>query len=322
MGGRFAEAVVQTRRDLTDRIAEFTLALADGTPLPPSRAGAHVELRFGGAEGRFLRHYSLVGPLELGTSGEAVWRIAVQREDRARGSAYIHRQFAPGTRLWISGAQTPFRLSDGTGPVLLIAGGIGVTAMLPMLRSCRMRQVPVAMVYAGRSLEAMAYGSDLRALGGAALTLVAEDRDGRPDFTAILGAQPEGTTVYMCGPAGMMAAVEAAAAGLGWAPERLRREVFNAAHRPEDHPCRVRVRDGREVAVPAGTTLLDALELAGIDTLSDCRRGECGLCVTDLTAAQPIDHRDAFLSEAEKHTNTRIALCCSRPRGDLIDLNL
>jgi len=322
MAGRYAEAVVLTRRALTDRIAEFTLGLADGSPLPPARAGAHVELRFGGGEGRFLRHYSLVGPLQRECAGEPFWRIAVQREMRARGSDFIHRQLHAGSTLRISAAQTPFRLAEGAGPVLLIAGGIGITAMLPMLRSCLLRQVPVAMVYAGRSREAMAYVPELEALGGPAVTLVTEDREGRPDFAALLAAQPEGTIVHMCGPAPMMAAVEAAATGLGWAPDRLRSEVFNAAHRPEDSAVTLRTRSGREVAVPAGMTLLDALEGAGIDTLSDCRRGECGLCLTRVTAPAAIDHRDRFQTDAQHRANDRIALCCSRPAGALIELDL
>ena len=321
MAARFMEAAIAGRRDLTDRISEFTLTHADGTPLPPARAGAHVEVRFGG-EGRFLRHYSIVGPLTTDGSAEGFWRIAVQRENRQRGSDYIHRNFRPGTKLVISRAQAPFHLDVTDRQVLLVAGGIGITAMLPMLRSCKLRGVDVRMVYAGRSRAAMAFADEVAAIGGPDAVIAAEDEGGRADFRALLADQPEGTAVYVCGPAGMMEALHAAAASLGWAPGRIRHEIFNAAHRPDDQPFIVRTRDGRAVTVGAGTTILDALEAARIDTLSDCRRGECGLCITQLCRKIDIDHRDRFLTDQEKREMDQIALCCSRPVGDVIELDI
>ena len=323
MSARFTDAVILGRRDLTQRISKFTIGLADGTALPPARAGSHVELRFGGQNGRFLRHYSLVGPLSTTSAHEGFWRIAVQREDRRRGSDYIHRHLRPGSRLQISGEMSPFRMAQAEQNVLLVAGGIGITAMLPMLRSCVMRQVPVSMFYAGRSRAEMAFADEVEAIGGACVTLHDETALGhRPDLARLLAAQPPGTTAYVCGPAGLIQGLCDEAQRQGWAPGRVRYEVFNAAHRPDDGALTVRTASGRDVRVGAGTTILDALEMAGVDTLSDCRRGECGLCVTRLKQATQIDHRDRYLTDPERAAMDQIAICCSRPTGSLIELEI
>ncbi len=129
MHARYSDAVVLERHGLTDRIAELRIGSGDGRALPMAEAGSHIELRFGGADGRFLRHYSVVGPLSLDDRTEPFWRIAVQREDRARGSAHIHANFRSGTRLRVSRPIGAFRLARNVPHALLIAGGIGITPM-------------------------------------------------------------------------------------------------------------------------------------------------------------------------------------------------
>ncbi|MFF3505044.1 PDR/VanB family oxidoreductase [Streptomyces sp. NPDC003247] len=319
---KYFDAVVLARRHLTDRIVEFTIGAADGGALPMAEAGSHVELRFGGETGRFLRHYSVVGPL-LPTAREPFWRIAVQREDRARGSAHLHANVRRGTRLRISRPIGAFRLGRNLPHVLLVAGGIGITPILPMLRSLVTRRQSCSMVYAGTSRQAMAYVEEARAIGGERVRIHESDRDGLPDLDAVLAGQPVGTVAYVCGPAPMIDALREAARVRGWDPCRVRYEVFNAAHHPGDGDFDVRLRTGETVHVGAGTTILDALEAAGVDTLSDCRRGECGLCVTDvLDPHDGIDHRDSYLTAGERTASTQLALCCSRAAGRLIDLDI
>nr|CDQ34078.1 Toluene-4-sulfonate monooxygenase system reductase subunit TsaB1 [Virgibacillus halodenitrificans] len=324
MPDKYKTAVVLERRELTEHISEITLGLADDSPLPASRAGAHVEIRFGGNDGRFLRHYSLIGPLDLTSTHEPFWRIAVQRENRRRGSDYIHRHFRAGTNVLISPALSPFRLTSDDGPALLIAGGIGITAILPMLRSCVMRRRDVHMLYVGRSREAMAYVEEAEALGGDAVTVHdATALEGRPNLDALLAQQPTNTTAYVCGPPALIDGTRQAAQRLGWAPERVRHEIFNAAHKAEDHAVTVQTRSGTQIPVSPGHTLLEALEAAGAETFSDCRRGECGLCITPVSSVDTdIDHRDRFLTPDQKRSNRQIALCCSRPRSGSIALDI
>jgi ferredoxin-NADP reductase len=311
------------RRDLTDRIAELKIGAADGSALPMAEAGSHIELRFGGTSGHFLRHYSVVGPPSLDDRIEPFWRIAVQREDRARGSAHIHENFRTGTRLKVSHPIGAFRLARNAPHALLIAGGIGITPILPMMRSLLIRQQSFSMLYAGIRQDTMAYADEVLAMGGDHARLHEASRDGMPDLGALLAFQPPGTIAYICGPGRMIDALRAVARGRSWADKRVRFEVFNQAHRPEDTDFAVRLKNGRVVEVGAGTTILDALEAARVDTLSDCRRGECGLCLTDvIDPHEGIDHRDSYLTAEEKTACMQLAICCSRAKGKLLDLDL
>ncbi|MCK1744356.1 oxidoreductase [Bradyrhizobium sp. 139] len=323
MFGKRLDAVVLARRALTERISEFRIGRADNRPLPLAESGSHIELHFGGREHRFVRHYSIVGPLTLRDDPEPFWRIAVQREDRARGSAFVHANFRDGTALTVSRPINAFRLSRHRANALLVAGGIGVTPMLAMARSLRMRSVDFSMFYAGQDRSAMAYVDELEGLCGDRLTLHESRRDGLPDFVGLLSGQPADAVVYVCGPGAMIEALREAASTLGWHRERVRFEVFNAAHRPDDRDFEVRLPTGRRIKVGAGTTILDALELAGVDTLSSCRRGECGLCITDVAACDgELDHRDRYFSDKEHLVGRQIAICCSRITGRALALNV
>lgn len=317
------DAVVLARRALTGRIVEFCIGRADGRPLPMAESGSHIELHVGGGEQYFVRHYSIVGPLTLRDDPEPFWRIAVQREDRARGSAFMHDNLRPGTPLRVSRPINAFRLSRHRANTLLVAGGIGITPMLAMARSLRTRNLDFAMLYAGQERSAMAYVDELEGLCGDRLSVHESGRHGIPDLAGLLSGQPPGTVVYICGPAPMIEAVREAAANLGWLKERVRFEVFNAAHRPDDRDFELRLSTGRQVRVGAGTTILEALELAGVDTLSSCRRGECGLCITDVTGCDgELDHRDRYFSDEEHRAGRQIAICCSRITGRALALSV
>jgi vanillate O-demethylase ferredoxin subunit len=323
MQARYADAVVLERRELTGRIAELKIGLADRSVPPVAEAGSHLELRFGGSRGYFLRHYSVVGPLSVDDRIEPFWRIAVQREDRARGSAHIHANFRTGTRLRVSHPIGAFRLARNMPHALLIAGGIGITPILPMMRSLLIRRQSFSMLYAGISRDAMAYADDMLAMGGEHARLHEASRDGVADLDALLAFQPPGTIAYICGPGAMIDALRAIARARAWEQNRIRYEVFNAAHQPDDTDFAVRLKSGRIIEVGAGTTILDALEAARVDTLADCRRGECGLCLTDvLDPHEGIDHRDSYLTTEEKAAGTQLTICCSRAKGQVIDLDL
>jgi vanillate O-demethylase ferredoxin subunit len=288
-----------------------------------AESGSHIELHFGGGEQQLVRHYSIVGPLAIHNDPEPFWRIAVQREDRARGSAFIHDNFRAGTALTVSRPISAFRLSRHGAKTLLVAGGIGVTPMLAMARSLRMRKLDFAMFYAGQDRSAMAYVDELEDLCGDRLSVHESKPDGIPDLVSLLSGQPAETIAYVCGPTAMIEAVRVAAAALGWSRERVRFEVFNAAHRPDDGDFEVRLSTGRHVKVGAGTTILEALELAGVDTLSSCRRGECGLCITDVADCDgELDHRDRYFNDEEHRAGRQIAICCSRIIGRALALNV
>jgi vanillate O-demethylase ferredoxin subunit len=139
------------------------------------------------------------------------------------------------------------------------------------------------------------------------------------DFAAEIAALPPKAQLYTCGPVPMLEAIRKAWLADGRRLAELRFETFGSSGSFAAQAFRVQIpRHQLDIMVPADTTLLDALEQAGIDTLSDCRRGECGLCAMDVLAVQgEMDHRDVFLSAHEKQQNTRMCVCVSRVVGEL-----
>lgn len=315
---------VASVRQLTDRVREFLLTSVDGRPLPSYSAGSHIALHTVSPErGLIVRHYSLVGGDSLQDDARNTYRIAVQREDHARGSAHIHATFELGTKLQIGPPINNFPLDRRDQNVLLIAGGIGITPIFSMARSLHRRRCNYRVFYAGRSGETLAYRSELAKLAGDRVSFHHSDSEGHPDIEALLRNQPEGTRVYVCGPRPMIDATHTAAAQLGWAPERVRSEMFTAAISGDASPFTVHLqRSGKTVQVGSDVSILDALIADGVPVLWDCRRGECGLCPLPVIEAHGgIEHHDHYLTTEEKESDETLCICVSRTRGSRLVLD-
>ncbi len=311
-------------RQLTDRVREFLLTRVDGSALPSYSAGSHIALHTVSPErGQIVRHYSLVGGADLNDDARNTYRIAVQREDHARGSAHIHATFEVGTRLQVGPPVNNFPLDRRDQNVLLIAGGIGITPIFSMARSLARRRCDYRVFYAGRQTAAMAYHEELRQLAGDRVCFHCSDSQGTPDLQALLRVQPAGTSVYVCGPRPMIDGTHAAAAAIGWAPERVRSEMFTAAISGEARPLSVFLqRTGKTVQVGSDVSILDALLAEGVPVLWDCRRGECGLCPLPVVQAEGgIEHHDHYLSPEEKSADESLCICVSRSRGSSLVLD-
>ncbi|MER6844322.1 PDR/VanB family oxidoreductase [Streptomyces platensis] len=275
----------QTVVDRIDPIAEDTVALllrgATG-PLAPWEPGAHVDLAL---PNWLTRQYSLCGD----PADRESYRVAVRHERLSRGgSEYVHRFLRRGRTLDVSLPRNHFPLVPAPA-YLFLAGGIGITAVLPMLRAAAAAGVPASLVYVGRSAAAMPFADELRASYGERVQLVATQEQGRPDLAALAADLAPGTLVYCCGPASMLAAAEAA-----FPAERLHAERFRPAPRtfgPDTEFEAVCARSARTVRVPAGETLLDALAHAGHPLPSGCREGVCGSCELTVLDGEP-EHRD------------------------------
>ena len=315
---------VSAVRHLTERVREYLLTSIDGAPLPAYAAGAHVALHTASPErGPIVRHSSLVGGTGLDDDARNTYRIAVQREDHARGSAHIHATFEVGTRLHVGPPANNFPLDRRDRDVLLIAGGIGITPILSMARSLKRRGCDWRVFYAGRQAAGMAYHDELRELCGERAQFHYSDAQGQPDLRELLRGQPEGASVYVCGPAPMIEATHAAAAALGWAPGRVHSEMFTAAIAADARPFAVHLRrSGRVVQVGRDASILDALLAEGVPVLWDCRRGECGLCAQNVVSAEGgIEHRDRYLTDEEKASGETLCICVSRARGSTLVLD-
>jgi ferredoxin-NADP reductase len=283
----------------------------------PHEPGAHLQVQVMTAQGRLqTRSYSLVGEGD----GQC-WRIAVKRLDDGRGGSLAMWQLAPGDRLQVSAPQNHFPLDLSAPGYLLVAGGIGITPLVLMAQRlgahAQRSGVPVKMLYGARHAGEFGYLTHLQeALGEG---VVAHEGAAPIDFAAAIAELPPGGQLYTCGPVPMLEAVKRAWEAAGRAPADLRFETFGSSGRLATQAFTVRIpRHDLAITVPADCTLLEALDAAGVQTLWDCKRGECGLCVMDVLAVEgEVDHRDVFLSAHEKQSATRICACVSRAVGTL-----
>lgn len=311
-------------RQLTERVKEYLLTSVDGRPLPEYAPGSHVAIHTVSPQrGLIVRHYSLVGGSDSESDPRTTYRIAVQRESDTRGSAHIHATFAPGTRVEIAPPMNNFPLDRRHGPVLLIAGGIGITPIFSMARSLARRRRPFGVVYAGRNRDSMAYHDELGRIAADAAVFHYSDGGGLLDLLKLLREQQNGTTVYVCGPEALISATHAAGQALGWSADRVRSEAFGAGRSEDSHAFDVRLlRSGRVVRVSEDASILDALNAAGVPVLWDCRRGECGLCPLPVVYSDgPLQHRDRYLTDDEKAAGDTMCICVSRTKGREIVLD-
>ena len=230
-------------------------------------------------------------------------------------------RLAVGDRLQVSAPQNHFPLDLSAPGYLLVAGGIGITPLVLMAQRlaahAKRTGVPVKMLYGARNADELGYLQHLReALGE---DVEAHEGSAPIDFAAAIAALPPGGQLYTCGPVPMLEAVKRAWHAAGRAIADLRFETFGSSGRLATQAFQVRIpRHDLAITVPADCTLLEALDAAGVQTLSDCKRGECGLCAMDVIAVDgEIDHRDVFLSAHEKEATTRICACVSRAVGTL-----
>ncbi|MGG2464867.1 PDR/VanB family oxidoreductase [Streptomyces sp. RGM 3693] len=294
-----------------DGVLSVELAHPDGKPLPAWTPGAHIDVEVGGR----IRQYSLCGDPRSATT----YRIGVLNEPASRGgSRHVHTRLRPGQTVRVSPPRNHFALEDAPGYVF-VAGGIGITPLLAMAREAARRGTAWRMVYGGRSRASMAFTDELAALGGK-VAIVPQDERGHLDLAAALADLPAGTLVYCCGPEQLLAAIERLCPA-----DRLRVERFAApvvqrtgADQAFEVECRA---SGRTLTVGADTSVLQAVEDAGILVNSSCRDGICGSCETRVLAGTP-DHRDALLSEAERSANATMMICVSRCATDRLVLDL
>ena len=181
---------------------EFLLTTVNGASLPNWTAGAHIALHLTSpTRGLVVRHYSLIGGDGLRDDPPNTYRIAVQREEHGFGSNLIHETFKAGTTLRIGPPVNSFALDREASKVLLLAGGIGITPLVPMARSLLRRKRAFQMVYSGRSVDQMAYAKNLQEMCGSVLSLQCSDTDGMLDIKGLPSSVTSGLPLYVpkCG---------------------------------------------------------------------------------------------------------------------------
>lgn len=278
------------------------------------RPGEHIDVRvlIGGSAS--IRSYSVVDASPDGS--ELAISVFLSPTTRG-GSAFMH-QLMPGDVLEMTQPLQNFPLRVGAPSYVLLAGGIGITAILGMAALLRRLGATYRLVYAARSRKAMAYAGELAALHGEQLEIHLDDEGTSLDARALVESVPESAELYMCGPIRLMDAVRRSWIERGLALPNLRYETFGNSGWFEAEPFTVRVpRLGVQATVHSDESMLEALERTGLDMMFDCRKGECGLCqVRILDLDGRVDHRDVFYSDRQKEPNTKMCCCVSRAVAD------
>ncbi|WP_414820394.1 PDR/VanB family oxidoreductase [Variovorax sp. Root411] len=310
---------VARRVEEADGVCSFELVPQDSSALPAFAAGAHIDVHV--APG-LIRQYSLSNdPAERNR-----YRIAVLREPSSRGgSAGMHDSVRSGDVLRVSAPRNHFPLVDAPRS-LLLAGGIGVTPILAMARALHAQGRDFEMHYCGRSASRMAFLEELASAAFASsVVLHADDVPAQKFDAQRVLAHPAGHThLYVCGPNGFMDHVLETARRLDWPETQLHREYFAgvATALATDGSFEVRVAStGLSCQVPAGKTVTEVLAAHGVEVPTSCEAGLCGTCLTRVLEGTP-DHRDSFLTDAERAANDQFTPCCSRALSPLLVLDL
>lgn len=262
--------------------------------------GAHIDLAIAGAP---VRQYSLCG-----VPGSTTLRVAVRREEDSRGgSRAVHTMLRPGDEVTVHGPRNHFAL-DSAADYLFIAGGIGITPMLPMIRVVQDAGARWRLLYLGSARSTMAFLDEVIAINPSAVTIVAKDESARADLAAETAAHPD-ALIYACGPERMLAELTALV------PEdRLRIEYFSAPaveYTPGAAFTIRLARSGTEHVVEPEQSVLEVMRAAGADIVSDCEEGICGSCETTVLEGE-IEHRDHILTPQERARNDCLMTCVSR----------
>lgn len=309
--------VADVRAEAKDVIT-LELRPIGGGELPSFTPGAHLDLHLPNG---LMRNYSLTND----------WRernryvIGVGRAADSRGgSSYVHNSIRAGAQLKISPPRNNFPLNENSASFLFIAGGIGITPIMSMVRWCEANEKPWRLIYAARSRQRTAFYEDLCALAADRIHFHFDDESGQVlDVAQAISSWSEGESIYCCGPAPLMEAVKALTEHLP--SESVRFEWFTVPESDQPHESNsftVRLeRSDVEFEVPENKSILEVLEEHGFEIPFSCREGLCGTCVTNVCAGEP-DHRDYVLSDEERESGKMMTVCCSRSKSSVLTLDL
>jgi len=286
--------------------------------LPAFTAGAHIELHL---RNGLPRNYSLANSQDE----RHRYRVAIQKDRASRGgSRFIHEEVRAGDVLTISRPRNNFALVEDAPGSVIIAGGIGITPIWSMVQRLASLGFSWKLYYAARARRNAAFLDDIQALDRASnvrLHFDDESAGALLDLDAVVRDAAPGTHFYCCGPLPMLAAFEQATAAL---PADTVHVEYFSAKQPIVASGGFEVvlaRSGRTVFVPENSTIVDALQAAGIEVAHSCLEGVCGTCETKVIEGIP-DHRDVVLSAQERASNRTVMICCSGSRTSRLVLDL
>jgi len=311
-----AELLVQKAEVVAEDVVALTLVSPTGETLPSWSPGAHIDLVLADD---LIRQYSLCGS----PGDDTAWRIGVLRTPDSRGgSQRVHDTLTEGATVAIRGPRNHFQLVAASN-YLFIAGGIGITPILPMIAQAEAAGADWRLLYGGRHRASMAFLPELARYGDK-VTVVPQDEAGFLDLDAALGTPQAGTLVYCCGPEGLLSAVETKCAS--WPTGSLHLERFAA--KPQETSAvadetfeLVLQQTGVTVTVRPDQSVFQAALEAGANVLGSCMEGVCGTCETEVVEGD-VDHRDSVLNDDERASNEFMMICVSRCKSKRLVLDI
>ena len=310
-----ADLRVESKLQVADGVVTLTLRQIADSPLPRWSPGAHVDLILDGVP---TRQYSLCGD----PADHHLWRLGILRDaEGGGGSRFVHDQLQDGDKVRVRGPRNNFGLA-ASPRYLFIAGGIGITPILPMIAAAQSASADWRLLYGGRHRASMAFLGELTRYGDR-VTVAPQDETGLLDLDSLLGTPQPDTLVYCCGPEPLLAAVEQRCGA--WPLRSLHVERFSA--RPLTAPVRAEAfevelaRSELTLTIPPDRSILDVVEEAGVGVLSSCAEGTCGTCETAVLDGLP-DHRDSVLTAEERRAGDCMMICVSRSCAERLVLDL
>jgi ferredoxin-NADP reductase len=300
------ELVVVEKEQLADGVVRLSMSRADRSQLPAWEPGAHVDLHLG--DPALVRQYSLCSS----PTKRDHYQVAVLREPHSSGgSSYVHDHLYPGDRVLVSAPRNNFPLVQARR-YLFVAGGIGITPMLPMIEAAEQAGADWTLLYGGRTTASMAFIPEFAARGDK-VALRPQDKWGLLDLAGLLGAPAPDTAVYCCGPEPLLRAVQEQCAS--WPPGALHVERFAPAegveHGPDTEFDVELALSGVTLTIPPGRSIIEVATEAGVPVVYSCEEGTCGACETPVLEGVP-DHRDCVLTEERRQEGTCMMPCVSR----------
>ena len=282
--------------------------------------GSHIDLHLPNG---LVRSYSLLND----SSESHRYVVAVLKDAKSRGgSKFIHEQLRVGTTLQISKPRNNFPLKSSEKRQVLVAGGIGVTPMLGMLRYLRAHDAEVDFIYCARSRKQAAFLADIETLTNHRIRLLChfdDEMNTPPDLKKLLAGYSSDTHLYCCGPTPMLTAFEDACSHHMY--ENFHIERFSSKE-PVSFDMKSGYmielkKSGKFIAVAAGQSVLDALLAEGLNPEHSCREGLCGACETRVLCGE-VEHLDSILTKKEQIANKSMMICVSHGKGDVLVLDI
>jgi len=304
----------------SEKIKVFRLAGKDGAILPAFEAGAHLPIDVTlSTKQTVQRHYSIISS----SHDNRFYDIAVQQEKQGRGgSNHLHKQVKIGEQLTAKPPVNDFSLTSSGKHHVLIAGGIGITPILAMVRTLSENNESFELHYSVKTIADLAFKNEITQLAGqqAHFYITQEGNGSRLNLLSLLATENKANHVYACGPLSMIEAIKDTAHNNCWQPSHIHYESFGSAVHKNDKAIKVNLKkSGKVIVINPKETILAGLLAAKIDVPYECERGECGMCATEYTQGAA-DHRDIYLTKEEKAQ--RLCVCVSRAKTSSITLNL